>query len=99
MTDAAPVIAVDLAEVTDEQWFHEHPGRQYRLRPGWAVRRRAGRVFLRTRVGGSRPYPDHEGLAEQLWWRAAWPELPPKTRAQLMKATRWRRKPRQGEPG
>jgi hypothetical protein len=79
----------------DQQWFADHPGRQYRLRRGWAVRRHS-RVFLRAPIAASSSvtYPDDEGQAEAIWWRSAWSELPPETRNKLMMDARRKGKPR-----
>jgi len=84
MTAPAPlpdqIPTVTDADVSDDQQlFADHPRRQYRLRPGWAVRRRARGVFLRT------PLP-----ADRVRWTAAFPYLSPLARAELAKAARWR---------
>jgi hypothetical protein len=97
---AAPRLREPLPDVTDAdvfddaQWVGDHPDRQYRLRPGWAVRRRSG-VFLRAPLAGGCTDPDHERRAEFLSWRSPWPE-PVETRNEPMEAAR-PRKPRPGE--
>ena len=92
MAESPPVTPAEILE--DQQWFADHPHRQYRLRPGWALRRRSRCVFLRTPHTDTRTYPDSERLAERLWWENAWPHLSPLARARLAKDARWRPKPR-----
>ena len=70
----------------DQQWFADHPGRQYRLRSGWAVRRRSRGVFLRVPM--SCPVYADEAAAERVGWESACPDLDPKARDELAKAAR-----------
>jgi hypothetical protein len=79
---ALPVVC-DTDAVDNQQLVVEHPDRQYRLRPGWAVRRRGHNTFLRTPITGS--HEDSERLAEPLWWQSA-PDLSRRTRDALTKA-------------
>lgn len=87
---------VSFADVlNDQQWFADHPHRQYRLRPGWVVRRCIGNTYLRTPLADNRHHPDdNERRAEQIWWTAAWPDLSPLARAKLAKEARQRTKTR-----
>jgi hypothetical protein len=81
----------DPAAVDDASWFDTHPGRRYRVRSGWAVRR-IGRVFLRAAIlPEDRVYSgDSEGAAERIWWRAAHPAAPPEWRRQMAAESRAR---------
>jgi len=94
-TSAADFPAVTQEDVfSDQQWFADHPSRQYRLRDGWTVRRRARGVFLRTPLASDRRYPDNdERLAEFVWWAAAFPHLSPQERKALAKTAGQRTKP------
>ena len=94
MSEKSELPTVSITEAfEDQQWFSDNPHRQYRLRPGWAVRRRGRDTFLRT-PHEECPYPDNsEAAAERLWWQSAWPELAPLERGALAKAARRRSTP------
>jgi len=83
---------VSLADILgDQQFFVDRPHRRYRLRRGWAVRRRGRGVFLRTALPEQHRYDTQdasEAEAERAWWECAWPMLPPGARAALAKAAR-----------
>lgn len=82
---------IALADVFgDQQWFFEHAGRQYCIRPGWAVRHCRG-AYLRVPASLPAGYPNTEAAAEAAWWAAAWPDLTAAQRAKLAKAARGRR--------
>ena len=89
MTSGELPIVPQADSLDDIQWFFERSHRRFRLRRGWAVRRRADDVFLRTPFSGARIYPDDsEACAERIWWESAWPELAPRERHKLLKAAR-----------
>ena len=76
----------------DSDWFAAHRPRRYRARQGedgavWLIRRK-GRVFLRVPSDLTALPPDVEIAIESVWWRAAWPGLPPKARHKLMRESR-----------
>src|SRR5215467_1986947 len=76
----------------DGDWFMSRRQRRYRARFGsdgaiWLVRRK-GRVYLRVRSDLRNMPVDVESAIESLWWRAVWPELPPKARQTLMRESR-----------
>lgn len=82
-----PLTVTDADARDDAQWFAAHPSSQYRVRPGWVVRRMRD-VFLRTPIAADGADAD----SESLWWSAAWPELDPEIRDKLAKAARRRSK-------
>ena len=86
--------AVTAAEAFDDgQWFSDHPGRRYRIRPGtggllWVIRNRRRGVFLRAVITPPRDYPDTEDAAEAAWWAAVYPHETPEWRRKMAKAAR-----------
>jgi len=76
----------------DRNWFADHPGRRYRARriggDVWIVRRRS-RALLRTWTATLPPgLPDTDEALRPAWFAAAWPDLNPRTRAELVKEAR-----------
>jgi hypothetical protein len=99
LTDAIPAAsAVNPADAfSDHQFFADHPQRCYRIRPGWAIRRRPRGVFLRTPLSFGHRYVDTEASAEAAWWEAAYPFLSPLERQAMAKAARGKsRSPKRG---
>jgi hypothetical protein len=77
------------AVLDDTSWFAAHRRRRYRVRRDpqggfWLIRRRQGRVFLRTWAAALPRMPDDDDAIRAWWFRTAWPELPAKTRAKLI---------------
>jgi len=97
LNDPAAVGAAVRAEITDADavdnkgWFADHLDRRSRARAGggatWLIRRRGGDVFLRTFAQPAKA-PTSEDEIEAQWWLAAWPNLSPKEREELTKASR-----------
>jgi hypothetical protein len=81
-------VVSDADAIDDDAWFDRNPGRRYRLRPGWVVRRRRDGILLRSPLPADQGCTESEAEAERIWWRAAWPQLAPRTRAKLLKAAR-----------
>jgi hypothetical protein len=86
-------IVTEADALGDRNWFAEHPGRRYRHRPGpdrtvWLIRHRGGGVYLRTLATPAISYPDADEALRQLWFEAAWPDLDPEQRAELVKEAR-----------
>jgi hypothetical protein len=77
--------------IDDKAWFADHPDRRFRARAGdgaaWLIRRRGGDVFLRSFAQLAKA-PASEAEIEAQWWLAAWPNLSPKEREELTKASR-----------
>jgi hypothetical protein len=71
----------------DIAWFDANATRRYRVRQGWAIRRR-GTVLLRTPIAKPVALVDNEGAADLSWWTAAWPALSAQERKALMVASR-----------
>ena len=89
---ALPGATDDRDAIADIAWFDDHSSRRYRARPTadgptWLIRRRGGGVFLRTLAALAR-VPTLEDEIEARWWLAAWPDLSPKERSDLIKASR-----------
>ena len=88
-----PLPSVTAADALDDgDWFSANPRRRYRVRPApggaWIVRRR-GRAMLRTFAAVLPPgLPDADEALRPMWFAAAWADLDPPTRADLVKEAR-----------
>jgi hypothetical protein len=89
-TGAWPEVT-DAGAIDDKAWFDDHPNRRFRARSGggatWLIRRRGGDVFLRTFAQLAKVATSEDEIEAQ-WWLAAWPNLSPKEREELTKASR-----------
>jgi|SoiMethySBSTD1v2_1073268.scaffolds.fasta_scaffold3004201_1 hypothetical protein len=77
MSGTQPVIT-DVDAADDSAWFASHPGRAYRLRPGfegwWIVERRPGGELLRIWTAMTAPnLPDTDTALREAWQAAAFP--------------------------
>jgi hypothetical protein len=88
---SAQMPAVTHADAIDDRdWFGSHKGRRYRVRRSakgwWIVRKRTGGVMLRTWVAELPPgdLPDTDKALRPVWFDAAWGELTPLERAELV---------------
>ena len=66
----------------DRDWFEGHPGRAYRLRPGyegwWIIERRPGGELLCTWMATITPsLPDTDAALREAWQAAAFPRRCP----------------------
>jgi hypothetical protein len=90
---AAAVAQLDPPVVTaadDRDWFSTRPHRRYRVRRAvsgfWIVRKRPGGVFLRAwAVTLPKGLPDADKALRVAWFSAAWPDLSPPARAELVR--------------
>lgn len=85
-------VVTDDDTFADQQFTADHPGRRYHRRPGadgsvWLIRRR-GRAYLRTLARPAIGCPDTDEALRRAWFEAAWPDLPPTTRAGLIEDAR-----------
>jgi hypothetical protein len=81
-------VVIDADARDDDAWFDRHPGRRYRLRLGWVIRRSRGGIFLRTPLATRHRSGDDEATAERAWWTAAYPAISPQARAAMTRAAR-----------
>jgi hypothetical protein len=77
--------------MADRDWFASHPRRRYHVRRAatgiWLVRKRTGGVFLRAWTASlPRGVPDTDDALREQWYAAAWADLDPATRDELIRA-------------
>jgi hypothetical protein len=76
MSGELPPVA-ELEASDDRDWFAEHPGRRYRMRPGdggtWLIRQKS-RALLRTFAREPLRLPDTDEALAVAWQTAAYPD-------------------------
>ena len=78
----------DAEAAADRGWFADNPTRRYRARRQargwWIIRRRDRDTMLRTHTK-MLPVADNDNALRSVWFAAAWPEIGPSLRAELIK--------------